>query len=140
MAVRILRFANVSALQHESPVADTLGAAHALARHGDDEIILCVSGGEAKALAPLPLAALRIDDDVIGAARRLGIDRVGDLFQMPRAPLERRFGRTLLSRLDQALGDSGEVIEPVVPEDPPQPRFASRADATAEAIARQSDI
>ena len=38
---------------------------------------------------------------------------------MPRAPLQRRFGAELLTRLDQALGRAAEPIEPIVPEDPP---------------------
>ena len=71
----------------------------------------------------------------VGAALRLGIDRIGDLAAMPRAPLERRFGRTLLLRFDQALGRAGETFEPVVPEEPPNVllRFLEPI-ATAEAI------
>ena len=48
---------------------------------------------------------------------------------MPRAPLERRFGKTLLARLDQALGRAAEPFDPIVPEEPPSAilRFA-RAD------------
>ena len=115
-------------------VAGTPGAAHALARFAGGG--LCPVNGEPEALAPLPLAALRVEASVLAAARRLGLETVGDLLPLPRGPLQRRFGKTLLARLDQALGRSGEPIEPVVPEEAPSAllRFAEPI-ATAEAIA-----
>ena len=135
MAARILHFCARLGLDARIAVAGTAGAAHALARHGSGPAVFCPSGEEAEALAPLPIAALRFEDDISIPARRLGIDRIGDLVLMPRAPLERRFGRTLLLRLDQALGRAAEAIEPVVPEEPPHIllRFLEPI-ATAEAI------
>jgi protein ImuB len=135
MAERILRFCDHLDLSACIAVADTPGTAHALARHGGRHLILCPSGGESDALAPLPIQALRLDEDTVSAAQRLGIDRIGDLFAIPRAPLERRFGSTLLRRFDQALGKAGETIEPVVPEEPPDAllRFVEPI-ATPEAI------
>jgi protein ImuB len=100
-------------------VAGTTGAAHALARHAPGPITLCPTGSEEEALAQLPLSALRIDEGVLSAARRLGIDRAGDLAAMPRAPLGRRFGAALLTRLDQAFGRASEPLDPIVPVDPP---------------------
>jgi protein ImuB len=116
-------------------VAGTWGAAHALARFSGQAITLCPNGAEAEALAPMPLAALRVSDEALGAARRLGIETVGELIAMPRAPLQRRFGRQLVERLDQALGRAGEAVEPVVPEEAPSAliRFAEPI-ASAEAI------
>jgi protein ImuB len=72
---------------------------------------------------------------LVSAARRLGIDRIGDLIAMPRGPLTRRFGQSLLTRLDQALGRVPEPLEPIVPADPPSAslRFAEPI-ASAEAI------
>ncbi len=70
----------------------------------------------AAALAPLPIGALRLPDDTVEALHRLGLTRIGQLMAAPRAPLARRFGATLLRRLDQALG---QVFEPIVPIDPP---------------------
>jgi protein ImuB len=64
------------------------------------------------ALAPLPIAALRINPDTATALARLGLRRVGDLTGMPRAALARRFGRDLVSRLDQALGSVPEPVSP----------------------------
>jgi protein ImuB len=134
MCRRILAFCERSGFAARIAVAGTPGAAHALARFGSGAF--CPPGGEAAALAPLPLAALRVGGPVLAAARRLGLETIGDLLTLPRGPLQRRFGKTLLSRLDQALGRSAEPIEPVVPEEPPCAilRFAEPI-ATAEAIA-----
>jgi protein ImuB len=135
MGRRILRFCARLGFSARLAIAGTLGAAHALARHGAKPLILCPPGADAAALAPLPLAALRLGEDVLGAARRLGVETVGELIAMPRAPLTRRFGKTLLVRLDQALGRAGEPFDPIVPEEPPGAtlRFLEPI-ATAEAI------
>jgi protein ImuB len=60
------------------------------------------------------VAALRIDDKVSVTLQRLGLRSIGDLAQAARAPLNRRFGPTLLQRLDQALGAQPEAISPHV--------------------------
>jgi protein ImuB len=137
MCARVLRFCARLGFSARIAVAATPGAAHALARHRQGPLILCPSGGEAEALAPLPLAALRIGEEVRAPASRLGLDRIGDLLAMPRAPLARRFGAELLLRLDQALGQADEPIDPVVPLDPPTAtlRFMEPI-ATADAIAQ----
>lgn len=135
MCARMVRFCARLGYAARIAVAGTPGAAHALARHSPDPVTLCPSGREAQAMAGLPLAALRIDDGVLSAARRLGLDRIGDLLTMPRGPLQRRFGTALLARLDQALGHAAEPLDPIVPEEAPQAelRFAEPI-ATAEAI------
>ncbi len=90
-------------------MADTRGAAHALARHGGG---VAAPGAMLAALAPLPIAALRIDSETAEALARLGLRRIGDLTPLPRAPLARRFGAGLMLRLDQALGVQPEPIAP----------------------------
>ncbi len=74
------------------------------------------------ALAPLPIAALRLDDHTMKQLARLGLRRVKDLVDQPRAGLVRRFGRGLVARLDQALGALPEPVSPA----PPPDRFATR--------------
>ena len=96
-------------------IADTAGAAHALARFGDAATTLVPPGSTAHALALLPVAALRIEAATADALRRLGLERVGQLDAAPRGPLARRFGPGLLLRLDQALGRAPEPMQPVVP-------------------------
>jgi len=135
MCRRILAFCRRLGFAARIAVAGTTGTAHALARFGTEPVALCGGGGEADAIAPLPLAALRLDEAVLSAARRLGLERIGELVAMPRGPLQRRFGAELLVRLDQALGHAAEPFDPIVPEEPPAVllRFMEPI-ATAEAI------
>ncbi|WP_235905731.1 Y-family DNA polymerase [Pseudooceanicola pacificus] len=92
-------------------------------------------GQTRSALAPLPLAALRLEPEVLAQLARLGLRRVEDLLNQPRAPLARRFGQALVLRIDQALG---HVPEPV------SPAPAERADAVRmtlpEPIGLETDI
>lgn len=137
LAHELLRFCSKLELSARIAVAATGAAAHALARHGPDRLCLCPAGGEAAALAPLPLAALRLEQTHIDSLRRLGVERVGELAAMPRAPLVRRFGKAVALRIDQALGRAAEPLDPVVPRDVPSAtmRFAEPIGG-AETIAR----
>ncbi|MHA7876485.1 Y-family DNA polymerase [Roseivivax sp.] len=67
------------------------------------------------ALAPLPVAALRLPPETVESLSRLGLRRIGDLAGQPRASLARRFGTGLVGRLDQALGAAPEPITPAAP-------------------------
>ena len=91
-------------------LADTRGAAWALAHHADG---VAPPNEMLGALRSLPVAALRIDDKTNIALQRLGLRKIGDLVTTPRAPLTRRFGPDLLLRLDQALGAQPEQITPI---------------------------
>ncbi|MBJ2150171.1 DNA polymerase Y family protein [Paracoccus sp. IB05] len=91
----------------KSAIAETRGGAWALARHGGGVI---PEGGLLARLGPMPVSALRIEPAVAEALTRLGLNRIVDLTNVPRAPLARRFGADLLLRLDQALGTQ---VEPV---------------------------
>ena len=117
-------------------IADTAAAARALAKCAAEPLTLCPSGREGEALEPLPLSALPLDPDAAEAARRLGIDSVGALAALPRAPLVRRFGQAVVDRLDEALGRRAQPIELLVPAETPaaQRRFAEPL-LTAEPIA-----
>lgn len=116
---RIVGFCRRAGFTARIAVADTPGAAHAVARHGAEPISLVPSAKTAEALLPLPLAAIRIPGDALTAARRFGLERVGDLISMPRGPLARRLGLVTVERLDQALGRKPEPIVPLVDEEPP---------------------
>ncbi|NOD94395.1 DNA polymerase Y family protein [Ruegeria sp. HKCCD4884] len=138
-------------------IADTLGAAWALARYAGQEAtsdrngdaisqearatraragkrrhwtkggaapqVMSLGGGARiaapgqsyRALSPLPIAALRLDDPVVTQLNRLGLRRIGDLLGQPRASLARRFGRGLVLRLDQAMGSAPEPVSPARP-------------------------
>ncbi len=138
-------------------IADTLGAAWALARYAGQEAMsdrngdaisqearatraragkrrhwtkggaapqVTTLGGGARiappgqaygALSPLPIAALRLEDQATTQLNRLGLRRIGDLLGQPRASLARRFGRGLVLRLDQAMGSAPEPVSPARP-------------------------
>ena len=64
------------------------------------------------ALAPLPIAALRLPEATVAALARVGLRRIEDLMGPARAPLARRFGREVIRRLDQALGIEPEPVSP----------------------------
>ncbi len=115
-------------------MADTPGAAWAMARFGENGTVVPF-GGIREALARLPVAALRLDPGTVGGLARVGIRVIEQLRNMPRAPLTARFGRTVGERLDQA---SGAVSEPISPRKPVTP-FHARL-AFAEPIALMADI
>lgn len=98
-------------------IADTTGAAHALARWGSHKTISIPAGSTADALSALPMAALRLSNDLLVELRRLGFESIGDLERTPRAPLALRFGSEIGRRLDQAFGRLLEPFDPVVPAD-----------------------
>jgi protein ImuB len=133
----LLRFCTKLGLAARIAVAGNGAAAHALARHGCERLLLCSEGGEEAALAPLPIEALRIDPVIVARMRRLGLERIHELITVPRGPLVRRFGKDALLKLDQALGRTPEPIDPIVPRDAPAAtlRFAEPIGG-AETIAR----
>jgi protein ImuB len=91
-------------------LADTRGAAWGLAHFGENITAAGVTRGQ---IAPLPVAALRLEEKTVIALQRLGVLRIADLIALPRATVTRRFGKEVLQRLDQALGDLPEEISPL---------------------------
>lgn len=109
----------------QAAIADTPGAAWAWARHRprEDDAIL-PEGSARAALANLPAAALRLEAEVVEALDRLGLRRIGLLYDLPRAALTARFSDIVSRRVDQALG---VVEEPISPERPVAPLIARLA-------------
>lgn len=119
-------------------LADTLGSAHATARFATTSaspFVIVPPGDAQRALAALPVAALRLDADAIRLLERLGLRTIGQLYGLPRAALERRFrslrskgagtaavAATVMRRLDQALGHHAEPRAPLIEA----PDFAAR--------------
>jgi protein ImuB len=66
---------------------------------------------------------------------RLGLKRIGDIADLPRAPLAARFGLDLLRQLDRALG---RELEPLNPRLPVMPYVAEQR--FAEPIMRDEDV
>jgi protein ImuB len=114
-------------------IAGTIGAAWAAAHFGEPASY--PPGEERNLLAPLPLGALRLQADTVVALARVGLKRIGDIVDLPRAPLTARFGADVLRRLDRALGSEHEPLNPRLPVAPyvAEQRFA-------EPIAREQDV
>ncbi|MEL6204032.1 MAG: DNA polymerase Y family protein [Pseudomonadota bacterium] len=93
------------------------------------------TGRTRSAIGALPVAALRLPEDVTAQLAKLGLRRIDDLAGQPRAGLARRFGQALVMRLDQAMGT---VPEPVSPAAAP-PRFAVRL-TLPEPIGLEDDV
>ncbi|WP_405047751.1 Y-family DNA polymerase [Rhizobium lentis] len=97
-------------LDARGAVSSTPGLSWAVSRFGNGGI---VEDEETEhVLMPLPVAALRLEEQIVEALKKLGLKYVGDVIHAPRAPLTRRFGPALLLRLDQALGREEEPISP----------------------------
>lgn len=132
---RALRFLERLGFTARIAIAASPGAAHALARFAGAAITILPPGDEAQAIANLPLAALRLPDEVLNAASRFGLERIADLYPMPRGPLAKRLGLKAVERLDQACGLVAEPIVPIVPfETPRAERRLLEPITTAEAI------
>jgi protein ImuB len=91
-------------------------------------------GDETAAVAELPLGALRLPRDCVAGLNRLGLQSIGEMARQPRAPLMRRFGRTLIDVLDAVTGDRPRALPPVRP--PPQ--FIESVDFLEPIVTRPS--
>jgi protein ImuB len=118
-------------LTARAALAPTAGAAWALAHYARPGAILVSEDDPLRLLGDLPVAALRLDDDVLTVLRRLGIKRLGELAGVSGADdpaqeaaardgLRRRFrnrrspAANPLLRLDQLLGKVPEPLLPVI--------------------------
>ncbi len=128
-------------LSCQTAVASTHGAAWALARANETAGSILPSGHEAAALAPLPVALLRLDAATTAGLRALGVRRIGELARLDRAALSARFGPLPRLRLDQALGDAAEALAWPKPAAPWAERLAfaepvASEETLAQALAR----
>lgn len=120
-------------LNVRAALAPTAGAAWALAHYGPSGAIFAPGADPLIVLADLPIAALRLDADVLTVLRRLGIKRLGQLAGVSgaqdddpqveaaaRDALRRRFrnrrspAANPLLRLDQLLARVPEPLMPVI--------------------------
>ena len=94
-------------------IADTVGGAWGLAHFAPGQIVATDELEET--LAPLPVAALRLEETQIAALTQVGLKQIGQLYGRDRKGLQARFGASLIRRLDQALGLLEERITPRIP-------------------------
>ncbi|HEY0680610.1 MAG TPA: DNA polymerase Y family protein [Chitinophagaceae bacterium] len=95
-------------------MADTIGTAWAISRYGLESPII-KNDEQRNALLSLTPAALRLETETVVRLQKLGLRRINDFINMPRSALRRRFGQHLIKRLDQALGDEEEFLQPEQP-------------------------
>ena len=95
-------------------IADTIGAAWANARYGREHPII-KTGEQQNALLSLSPTALRLEPSTLARLRELGLYRISNIVRIQRSALRRRFGENFLLRLDQAFGNTEELITSVVP-------------------------
>lgn len=120
-------------VESRAAIADTWGAAWALARYSDQSI---VHGGDViAALDPLPVEALRLPDEISMELRRLGLSTIAAVRKIARHSLAARFGSILLLRLDQAFQ---KAEDPLTPWRPPAAYRASRM--VAEPVSTLSSV
>ncbi|MEM0923203.1 MAG: DNA polymerase Y family protein, partial [Pseudomonadota bacterium] len=86
-------------------------------------------------LAPLPVAALRLDEAAVEGLMALGLGTLGEMAGVPRGQIARRFGVAVLRRLDQALGVEPEPVSPLRA----RPVFSARL-TLPEPIGLTSDV
>ncbi len=121
------RFAGLG-LTTRVAVAGTAGAAWGLARFGRNR-----SGDGLEAVAPLPVAALRLPHDAVRTLERLGLKTIGALVGVPRRSLARRFREAdnPLDALDRMLGRKPEPLT-AAPIDPPPRALLRLAEPVAD--------
>lgn len=108
--------------RNKAGIADTIGAAWAIARYGGQMQIIPPSQ-QLETLLNLPPESLRLDHEIIERLHKLGLRKIKDFLAMPRTALRRRFGTSLLHRLNQAVGMEEEYLDPIVPVTPYQERL-----------------
>ncbi len=99
----------------QAGLADTPSAAYALARfaagRGVDarRFAIIEKGCLRSELANFPVEALRLDSDAVLLLKRLGLKRIGQLYDIPRASLQRRFNETHFGRGKSARSSNGKA-------------------------------
>ena len=98
-------------------MADTIGVAWGVARFGKAPLVIPESQ-HIEALMSLPPEALRLEPEVIQRLHKLGLRQIRQLVGIPRPALRKRFGQHTLMRLDMALGQEIEALQPIALTEP----------------------
>ena len=110
MATTLLQRLTAQAIPARIAIADTFGAAWALARYATETITIAQPDDEAILLSSLPVAALRLEGSQAHQLRRLGLTTIGQVAALPRIALRKRFSDDLMLRLSRARGEADEAL------------------------------
>jgi protein ImuB len=115
-------------------MADTVGAAWAVARHGAGQrlfemeprarVTVVSPGEQLEALRPLPIEALRPSPIIVEVLGDLNVVRIEQLLALPREQLPSRFGTELLTSIDRATGALPEGLKPERMVEPLEARWS----------------
>ena len=97
-------------LPAESLPAESLPAESLPAESLPAEIAIVCRNQAQSWLSRLPVAALRLSPHTLELLQQLGLQVIGDLFDLPRSSLAARLGPQVTERLDQLLGRQAELI------------------------------
>lgn len=134
------RFADMG-LTARAAIGPTAAAAWALSRFGRRASIVTPTNDELLgALAPLPVAALRLEPDTVRTLERLGLKTIGALAALPRLALARRFrgAEDIVDALDRALGRKAEPLTGLADAPPPSASLRLEEPATHPEAAAQA--
>ena len=97
-------------------IADTKGAARALARFGPPPIAIAKAGKTRMALARLPIMALGLEKTIVDELAQAGLKTIGQLYNVQSAELARRFGLDLTKAIEATTGLVPDPISPMAAE------------------------
>ncbi|WP_243048636.1 DNA polymerase Y family protein [Dyella sp. RRB7] len=102
--------------RHRIALAPTAQAAYVLAGVHDGMAVMTPDALR-HALSPIPVARARLPAEAAQGLSAMGIRALGQLFALPRAGLQRRFGSGLVMQIDRLLGDEPAPMESYRPPD-----------------------
>ncbi|PXV60338.1 protein ImuB [Dyella jiangningensis] len=102
--------------RHRIALAPTPHAAYVLAGVHDG---MAVTSPQIlrEALSPVPIARARLPAEATQGLPSMGIRTLGQVFKLPRAGLQRRFGGELVAQLDRLTGDEPTPMDSYRPPD-----------------------
>ena len=116
-------------------IADTKGAAKALARFSQHSVTIAPAGLTSETIKALPIAALNLSEKMVAELGQTGLTTIGQLYEVKSSELVRRFGLELTTALDRSRGHAPDPVTPGTKG----PYFAARM-SLPEPIGYLSDI
>ena len=97
-------------------IAPTVGSAWGISRFADKPLVIAQDSAR-NLIAPLPIEALRLEPQAIESLHALGLRYVAELLTLETKALPSRFGPSIVTRIEQALGVQNEPLEFIRPKE-----------------------